>query len=142
MEDFVHPGAERILTERGITLLKGDGNMMMVECGPSGLIQVRSGEKGLICFKATPALPDNNATTGASTSTLRPPPRPEAWLKMRIPDVYIIKGDDNEVWATMTSNGKKETYDIERNGWTPVGEGAGKDPAALLEIRVVTPWSN
>ncbi|MFC9061217.1 hypothetical protein ACFTXB_24700 [Streptomyces sp. NPDC057074] len=33
VEDFNYPGADRILTEEGIKLKRGDGRIQMVECG-------------------------------------------------------------------------------------------------------------
>lgn len=128
VEDYSYPGAEQILAERGITLLKGDGDILLAECGPSGLIQVRSAEKGLICFEVV-------GQTAASTQSV---PTLDAWITMSIPSVYVIRGDENDAEVDLTANNETTTYDLVPNEWTPVGEGAEPEngPATLLTIRI------
>lgn len=127
VEDYTYPGAEQILAERGIELLKGNGKIMLADCGGTGLIQVRSAEAGLICFDIT--LP---AETGAQRAALRP----RAWLTMRIPSVYVIRGDEHDTEAVLTANDVTSTYELTPNAWTPVGEGVDPEngPAVLLRL--------
>ncbi|TDD30537.1 hypothetical protein E1287_29095 [Actinomadura sp. KC06] len=122
VEDGAYPDADKIEQERQITVIGGNGLITLVECGPGGsadgLIAARSSIKGTICFKA------------------RTWPGTEAFITVKIPEVYFIKGDDHQVKAKLTpENGPAETYDIERNQWTAVGEGTGKPPEALIELR-------
>ncbi|MFC0115981.1 hypothetical protein [Kibdelosporangium aridum] len=128
VEDTSYPGAAQILAERGIKVIAGDGNIVLTDCGPPGLIEVRSTEKGRICFKAQPAYWGGRYPT-------------TAFITVEIPSVYTIKGDEKDVEATLTVNNQSKVYPIEKNAWTPVGEGAGpgNPPETLLEIRAEAP---
>ncbi|MCO1577894.1 hypothetical protein M8C13_19250 [Crossiella sp. SN42] len=125
VESFGYPGAAKVLAQRGIKLLKGDGHIMLAACGAPGLIEVRStsvpGDKdpdpGHFCFTVTGA-------TG--------------WLTLNIPNAYQIKGNDHSVTATVTVKDKTSTVPVERNGWTGIGLGSGPDPATLLELRAAS----
>lgn len=123
VEDFAYPGADQILAERGITLLAGDGSITLADCGPPGLIEIQSSAQGRICFRAV------DGRWGRFPS--------DGYLTMQIPDVYLIKGDDHTADATLTADNQTTVYPLERNAWTPVGEGADPEnpPAVLLEIR-------
>ena len=119
VEDFAYPGADKILAERGIKLLKGDGHILLAECvtNATGQIALRSSQHSdLICFKVT-------GTTG--------------WLSLEIPEVYSIKGDGHLGEATITTDEgattRKET--IKKNEWTPINSGDG---GTLLELKAWT----
>ncbi|MFG1943905.1 hypothetical protein [Nonomuraea sp. NPDC048826] len=131
VEDGVYPGAERILAERGITLISGNGLITLTDCGEPGTIQLYSAEKGHICFKVriwrafAPDLP-----------TLEP--ALNSFIVLRIPDVYVIKGSRTATQqATLTVDDRTKTYDIRPDEWTPVGEGVDPDnpPETLVELR-------
>jgi hypothetical protein len=123
VEDFSYPGAQQILSDRGILLISGDGHLQLVRCGQAGWIEVRASttadhdsDPGHYCFKAT---------------------GPTAYLKLQLADAYQVKGDDHAVKATVSVKGQTSTVDVDRNGWTGIGFGApgGNDPAMLLELR-------
>jgi hypothetical protein len=124
VEDTSYPGAAQILAQRGIKLIGGDGSIQLADCGPTGLIELRSTEKGRVCFKAEPAYWGGRY-------------RMTGYVTLEIPSVYLIKGDEKTVEATLTVNNQTKIYPIEKNAWTPVGEGAGpgNPPETLLEIR-------
>ncbi|MEA5364682.1 hypothetical protein VA596_34480 [Amycolatopsis sp., V23-08] len=119
VETYDYPGADRILAERNITLLKGDGHILLVDCASGGNLIVVQSYKikgGDACFRVT-------GTPG--------------YLTMQIPETYFIKGDGHTAKATLTAKSTTETVDIQPGQWTPVGESLpNHDPAALLEIRV------
>ncbi|MFI0409467.1 hypothetical protein [Actinomadura sp. 3N508] len=120
VEDGAYPDADRIQTERGITVISGNGLITLAECGADSLIQVRSNTKGLVCFDVE-LWPDY-----------------EGVITVKIPEVYYIKGDDHQVTADLTTGkGETKTYPIARDEWTPVGEGADPDngPETLIELR-------
>ncbi len=118
VEVYDYPGAAQILAERNITLLKGDGNILLVDCASGGnLIVVQSYKtKGDACFRVSKA---------------------PGYVTMQIPETYFIMGDTHTAKATLTAKSTTETVDIQPGKWTPVGESLpNHDPAALLEIRV------
>ncbi|MBE8525891.1 hypothetical protein ILP97_51880 [Amycolatopsis sp. H6(2020)] len=118
VEIYDYPGAAQILAERNITLLKGDGNILLADCATGGsLIVVQSYKtKGDACFRVTKA---------------------PGYVTMQIPETYFIMGDTHTAKATLTAKSTTETVDIQPGKWTPVGESLpNHDPAALLEIRV------
>ncbi|MFB9928293.1 hypothetical protein ACFORO_09800 [Amycolatopsis halotolerans] len=119
VETYDYPGADKILAERNITLLKGDGHVLLVDCASGGdLIVVQSYKikGGDACFRVT-GVP--------------------GYVTMQIPETYFIKGDSHTAKATLTAKSTTESVDIQKGQWTPVGESIPKhDPAALLEIRV------
>lgn len=121
VEDFSYPGAAQILAQRGITVISGDGHIMLVSCGASGLIEVRSSgntadkdpDPGHYCFKVT-----------GSTGT----------LALTIPNAYQVKGDSHAVTATVTVKNTTNTVPVATNTWTGIGLGSGPDPATLLQL--------
>ncbi|RFS83689.1 hypothetical protein D0T12_22000 [Actinomadura spongiicola] len=122
VETGTPPDAEKIGSERGIELVGGNGLIEYTECGPTGLLQVRSATNGLLCF------------------TARAWPGTDGFLAVKIPDTYSIKGDGDrhQVKAILTTEaGNKKTYDIRPDEWTPVGQGADPDngPETLIELR-------
>jgi hypothetical protein len=125
VEDYSYPGSTQILAQRGITLIRGDGHMVLVPCGGLSLIEVRSTnasadkdpDPGHYCFKVT----------GATGS-----------LSVNIPNAYQVKGDDHAVTATITVKDKTNTVPVNKNGWTGIGLGTGPDPATLLELNAAS----
>ncbi len=127
VEDYSYPGADQILRDRGITLVSGDGHLQLVGCaGATGVIEVYStnnpadhgADPGHYCFRVSGA-------TG--------------YLKLSIPYAFQAKGDDQEahnVKATVTIKGAPSTVNVDTHGWTGFGEGAGQDPATLVELKV------
>ncbi|MFF1608322.1 hypothetical protein ACFVYA_11120 [Amycolatopsis sp. NPDC058278] len=127
VEDYSYPGADKILRDRGITLVSGDGHILLVDCaGHTGVIEVYStnnpadhaADPGHYCFQVTGSTGD---------------------LKLSIPYAFQAKGDDQEahnVQATVTIKGAPSTVNVDKHGWTGFGEGAGQDPATLVELKV------
>ncbi|MBW4721359.1 hypothetical protein [Saccharothrix obliqua] len=120
VEDFSYPDADRIATEREITLIKGDGHMVLVDCVPNatGQIALRSSaHSNLICFKVT-------GSTGR--------------LSLSLPEVYSIRGDgthSGEATVTTDDGATTSKTPIGKNAWTPINAGDG---ATLLELRAWT----
>ncbi|MFH8344006.1 LamG-like jellyroll fold domain-containing protein [Streptomyces sp. NPDC018045] len=120
IEDFAYPGADRIKAEKGITLKRGDGHIVLAECGSSaGLMEVWSRKNDKTCFK----------TTGAA-----------GYLALEIPAVFAVKGSaDQAADITLTGpDNKKQEVKVPKDEWTPVGEST--DPQArehlLVEISI------
>jgi hypothetical protein len=117
VEDFNYPGADDIFAARGIRLKRGDGHIMLADCGTAGAIQVKSRvTNGDTCFRAI-------GTSG--------------YLTMEIPSVFLIFGGDHNTKATLTPpGGASKTYDVPAGLWKPVGESDTGTAATLMEIRI------
>ncbi|WP_181442571.1 FG-GAP-like repeat-containing protein [Streptomyces tateyamensis] len=116
VEDFSYPGAAQILAGQNITLKSGDGHIVLADCASgSGLVQLysRAANPSEVCFKIT---------------------GPTGYLALEIPQVYNIKGDDHAIKATLNTAGTVSSVDINKNAWTPVGEGSATSDATLLEL--------
>jgi len=117
VEDFNYPGADDIFASRGIRLKRGDGHIVLADCGAAGAIQVKSRvTNGDTCFRAI-------GTRG--------------YLTLEIPSVFLIYGGDHHTTATLTPpGGASKTYDVPAGLWKPVGESDTGTAAALMEIRI------
>lgn len=116
VEDYAYPQADKILQERGITLKRGDGHIVLADCaGEPGLLEIWARAQDRICFRVT-------GDTG--------------FLTMEIPSVYGVLGNDYATTVDMTAGDEEQSFAVEKNQWTPVGETADPDarPFTLLEI--------
>ncbi|MFD4790329.1 hypothetical protein ACFWN1_25390 [Streptomyces sp. NPDC058459] len=117
VEDFAYPNADKILAEKNIKLKKGNGHILLADCGSEeGLLEVYSRINEKVCFKVT-------GTSG--------------YLSLEIPAVFGVKGNDYASTVDMTAGTEEKTFTVDKNTWTPVGETAdeqGRD-FMLLEIR-------
>ncbi|WP_258023754.1 hypothetical protein [Streptomyces bambusae] len=117
IEDFGYPNADKILAERGITLKRGDGHIMLADCGSAtDLMEIWSRANEKICFRVS-------GNTG--------------YLTMEIPAVFAVKGNSYSAQVDMKTGTEQKTFDVNKNAWTPVGESAdeqGRD-FMLMEIR-------
>ncbi|MEU3403113.1 hypothetical protein ABZ766_04035 [Streptomyces sp. NPDC006670] len=117
IEDFGYPNADKILAERGITLKRGDGHIVLADCASAtDLLEVWSRANDKICFRVT-------GTSG--------------YLTLEIPAVFAVKGNSYAAQVDMTTGTEQKKFDVNKNAWTPVGESAdeqGRD-FMLLEIR-------
>ncbi|MFF4922506.1 hypothetical protein ACFY4B_18165 [Kitasatospora sp. NPDC001261] len=117
VEDFLHPGSERIFQEQKISLKQGDGHIMLTDCKSAYDIQVKSrtGQKNY-CFSV-------NAKQG--------------YLTMEIPEAYGIWTEDHPVQAKITSSGKESIVSAPKNDYTTFGEaGDSGQHSVLIELRV------
>ncbi|MFD7908826.1 hypothetical protein ACFV4G_42150, partial [Kitasatospora sp. NPDC059747] len=116
VEGFSYPDAAKVLADRNITLKTGDGHIVLADCasGP-GLVQLfsRAASPSEVCFKIT---------------------GPTGYLALEIPQVYNIKGDDHTIKATLNTAGTVSSIDVNKNAWTPVGEGGTSGSTTLLEL--------
>ncbi|MFF3108623.1 FG-GAP-like repeat-containing protein [Kitasatospora sp. NPDC057904] len=115
-EDFSYPGAAKVLADRNITLKAGDGHIVLADCasGP-GLVELysRAATPSQVCFRIT---------------------GPTGYLSLEIPQIYNIKGDDHTIKATLNTAGTVSSVDVNKNAWTPVGEGGTSGSTTLLEL--------
>lgn len=117
VENFDYPQADKILAEKNIVLKRGDGHITLADCVTgTGQLEVMARDQSKVCF----------GVKGAS-----------GWLTLELPSVYLIKGNDYATQAEMTVGTEEQTYDITKNTWTPVGEGADEQTRewTLLELR-------
>jgi hypothetical protein len=106
VEDISYPGAEKILAERGITLIIGDGHIQLADCVPGGVGQLVARSTAFndpICFKATGP----------------------GWLTVSIPEVFSIKGDSHTGTATVTTDKGTQTTVLKKEFWNPINAGDG-----------------
>lgn len=136
VEDFLYPDAERILAERNVRLISGDGHIVFVDCstptvGDIGLLEVWTTERvagggleGQLCFKV-------RASSGI--------------LNLQVPGVYEIHGDGqrigtgHEVTANLiTDAGQELTVEVDPDDSTQVGHGndPNASPTMLLRLTV------
>ncbi|GAU65081.1 putative hypothetical protein [Streptomyces sp. NBRC 110611] len=123
VEDFEYPGAEKIFKEKGLKLIKGDGHIILADCGANPDFDVMSEGKNQqpvnYCFKVI-------GKTG--------------YLKLEIPKINSIwENAGRTARATISTQGKTKTVDLKKNDLTPLGQGdmaSGGKEATLLELRV------
>ncbi|MEK2479135.1 hypothetical protein [Streptomyces noursei] len=121
VEDFGYPNADKILEEKKIKLIRGDGHLLLAECGSSPQqIKVWTRGGGDFCFQAT-----------AKT----------AFLTMEVPKVFALETASRPISADLTAGSKKETVKVSKedprqNGYQSVGEGVRGATSTLVELRV------
>ncbi|MEU7134159.1 hypothetical protein [Streptomyces sp. NPDC046261] len=119
VEDFSYPNADAIFKEKGITLRKGDGRIMLADCATTTDIQVMTTQSKdfKYCFKVT----------GKS-----------GYLTLEIPSVYGVQTETHPVRATVTpEGGTPQSVDVPKGQLKGVGEGVpGGAPTVLVELRV------
>ncbi|WP_308013410.1 hypothetical protein [Streptomyces beigongshangae] len=123
VEDYHYPGAADILATEGIKLNRGDGRILLEECGATpdqiSVFTVRDdsvGRKDTYCFRAT-------ASTG--------------YLTLELPRVFALQTGEHPISADLTANGETKTVTVAEGGFQSVGEGnVGGARSVLVEIRV------
>ncbi|MBT2453201.1 hypothetical protein J7F03_40580 [Streptomyces sp. ISL-43] len=125
MEDFSYPDAERVLSDKGIKLIKGDGHLLLADCNSAvPQIKVRTvadpatGRAGIYCFAAT-------AKSG--------------YLTLELPRVTSLETSDHPISAGLTADGQKKTVDVPKDEFMPVGEGdipSGAKRSVLVDLHV------
>ncbi|MBV7700077.1 hypothetical protein KWI83_32100 [Streptomyces sp. TRM70350] len=117
VEDFAYPQADKIQQERGIILKRGDGHIVLADCGPDGLLEVSARGRQKFCFRVT-----GN----------------QGYLSLELPAVYAIKGNDYQTEVNMTVGSEEKTFQVDENIWTPVGEGLDPDGRQHMLVEIVT----
>ncbi|MFF7366060.1 hypothetical protein [Streptomyces sp. NPDC008125] len=116
VEDFAYPNADKILAERGVKLIKGDGNILLGECdGSAQQIKVIARHNQSVCFQAS-------GTTG--------------YITLELDEVFYIETASHPITADLTADGETQTVNVAEGGFKSVGEGVGGAPTVLVEIRV------
>lgn len=120
VEDFSYPGAAAIQAAKGISLISGDGHIMLAECGSAdNLIRVESYSninEPVYCFRVL-------GTKGL--------------LTLHIEKVFFVWAGDTAVTATITINGRQQPpVVVPANDGEPVGYEDPANHAILLELRV------
>nr|WP_237497978.1 hypothetical protein [Streptomyces sp. SID8377] len=123
VEDFSYPNAANVLAEKGILLKRGDGHIVLAECGATAnqirVLTVKDASVGrdeLYCFQAT-------AGTG--------------YLTLELPRVFALETADHPISADLTADGVTTTVEVAKDDFAPVGEGTvGGARSVLVEIRV------
>ncbi|WP_329177735.1 hypothetical protein OG754_28665 [Streptomyces decoyicus] len=119
VEEFDYPDAAKILAEKKIKLLKGDGHLLLADCGNSPQQVKVWSRDGDFCFLA-------NAKRG--------------YVTLEVPKVWALETASHPISAEVTARGKTETVNVSKtgpqNGYQSVGEGTDGDPAVLVELRV------
>ncbi|MFI2430514.1 hypothetical protein [Streptomyces sp. NPDC018693] len=118
VEGFNYPGADRILAEKGITLKRGDGHILLADCATgTGQLEVWARSQDKICFDVT-------GTSG--------------WLTLEIPSVYGVRGNDYATQVDMTTGTVEKSFDVAKNSWTPVGESADEQGREFMLVEIRT----
>ncbi|MFH8691856.1 hypothetical protein ACH4EC_33945 [Streptomyces anulatus] len=125
VETYDYPGAERILEEKSIKLVRGDGHIVLADCDSSDKSQIKvqvtrgpdeQNKPKLFCFRAT-------AKSG--------------FLALEVPRVFYIETADHPVSAKLTTDaGDSETVNVDKGDFKTVGQGLGKPMTTLVELRV------
>ncbi|RPF21973.1 hypothetical protein [Myceligenerans xiligouense] len=117
VETFDYPGAEEILAEQGFLLQRGDGHIVLAECGSEeNLLRLLARSREDVCFR----------TTGT-----------EGFLSLELDSVYGVRTNDaDNTHLEMTAEGDQVEYDIPAETWEGVGEAVDGREHVLLEIRV------
>ncbi|MGW0392866.1 hypothetical protein ACWDYJ_18585 [Streptomyces sp. NPDC003042] len=123
VEDGAYPNADKILADKGIKLVRGDGNITLADCDDTkkqirviAVADPTVNRQRFYCFTA-------HASTGH--------------LALQLDRVYAIDAADHPIRAQLTANGATETVDIAKDGYASVGEGVvGGARSVLVEIRI------
>ncbi|MFD8915601.1 hypothetical protein [Streptomyces sp. NPDC059575] len=117
VEKFDYPGADRVYAERHITLKRGDGHIILVNCTDAWNIKIESRlDNGGYCFRAS-------AKSG--------------FLTLELPDAYGVWTEDHPVEATLTAEGKETVVNVPTDDYQPVGESGDSGlRSVLVELRV------
>ncbi len=126
VEDFSYPDRDKVLAEKGLKLLSGDGHITVADCKSGGdLIRINS--------RVTKDVNTCFAVSG-----------PVGYLSMEVEQTYLAKSEArDDVTATVRSAGPKtkgekaEKVDLKPGKWQELGEGSDpKNSSTLLELSV------
>ncbi|WP_316528076.1 hypothetical protein [Kitasatospora brasiliensis] len=117
VEDFVYPLDSPY---PALTLVRGDGHIMLADCHTATQIQIWSPElpqsiHEQICFRVTGNV---------------------GYLALQLPRTSVIQTTERPVQATLTTEGAATAVNIPKNTMRNVGEYVGLKPTTLVELRV------
>ncbi|MFD9633136.1 hypothetical protein [Streptomyces violascens] len=116
VEGFSYPHAEKVLADKGLKLKRGDGHIVLAECGSDpGLLRFLGREREDFCFRVTGQ---------------------KGYLSLEVPAVAGVQTTDHSARVNMTVGAETKSYDIGKNKWQGIGEAtdpAGRDHT-LVEI--------
>ncbi|WP_234382919.1 hypothetical protein [Streptomyces sp. XY332] len=123
VEDLNYPNSAQILAEKGIKLIRGDGNITLADCDDTKkqirvvtVVEPNVNRQRFYCFTA-------HSTSGQ--------------LTLELARVYAIDAADHPLSADLTANGATQTVNIPKDGYASVGEGTvGGARSVLVEIRI------
>ena len=117
VEEFDYPQAEEIQAEQGFLLKRGDGHIVLAECGSEeNLLTLLARGREDVCFRLTGA---------------------EGFLTLELESVYGVRTNDyDNTHLEMTAEGDQVEYDIPANTWEGVGEATDGREHVLVEISV------
>ncbi|MGW2634417.1 hypothetical protein ACWC2K_34610 [Streptomyces chattanoogensis] len=114
VEDFSYPDAAKILAEKNLKLKRGDGHIILAECGSSpDLLQFIGRDRDDFCFRVTGS---------------------KGYLSLEVPAVTGVQTKDHTAHVEMTVDDRTKSYDIGKNKWQGVGETT--DPAGREHVLV------
>ncbi|MFF7606214.1 hypothetical protein [Streptomyces parvulus] len=120
VEDYNYPQADKIEAERGIVLKRGDGHIVLAECGSeTGLLEIYTRANSMVCFR----------TTGTS-----------GYLSLEIESVYGAKGASG-MDADLTLKAPDEDVQevsVPKDAFTPVGESIDPEGRSHVLVEIVT----
>ncbi|MFJ8473644.1 RICIN domain-containing protein [Kitasatospora sp. NPDC094011] len=124
VETFAYPGSAQILASRGITLTRGDGGILLTDCGKAGSFQIK------VLAITTPQNPDDSICFAA--------PGASGYLALSIPNAFRVFTYGRSVRASLSTDQKPtETVDVVADGSAGIGESLDpKSRAVVLELRV------
>ncbi|MEV7357252.1 hypothetical protein [Kitasatospora sp. NPDC091276] len=116
VEDFTHPGADRVLADTGVVLKRGDGHITLVPCdGTPGLLRVFARDLQDFCLRMT---------------------GDKGYLSLEVPRITGVRGNDYNVSINTTAGSSTTSFTVKKNTWTPVGSSTdpeGRD-YTLMEV--------
>lgn len=117
VETFDYPQSAEIFEEQGFLLKRGDGHIVLAECGSEeNLLTLLARGRDDVCFR----------TTGT-----------EGFLSLELDSVYGVRTNDSDnTHLAMTAEGAEVEYDIPADTWEGVGEAVDGREHVLVEIRV------
>ncbi|WP_327738122.1 hypothetical protein OG749_34410 [Streptomyces nojiriensis] len=124
VEDGAYPNADQILAQRGITLTKGDGGIILADCAQAGSFQVK------VLAVTTPDDDEDQICFAAPGAT--------GFLAFTIPDAYRIFTYGRSVKASLSTNEQPaETVEVAKDSTKGIGESIDPNArAVLLELRI------
>ncbi|MFC5721004.1 hypothetical protein ACFP1Z_12580 [Streptomyces gamaensis] len=118
IEDFSYPDADKILAEKNLKLKRGDGNIMLAECGSSpDLLKFIARDRDDFCFRVKGS---------------------KGYLSLEVPAVTGVQTKEHTAHVEMTVDKKSKSYDIGKNKWQGIGETTDPTGREHVLVEIVT----